>query len=161
MNQDRKRASVHIQVDSAYARQLKRSRLREAVQAAFQSAGEMHRGELTLVITDDAHIQTLNRQYRGVDTPTDVLSFGAADGTPGFAAAPPAVGYLGDVVISYPRAVEQAKAYAHAEEEELLLLVVHGVLHLLGFDDEDPNEKEKMWRVQSAALAGLDIRWQP
>ena len=161
MSQDRKRTRVHTQVDSTYARQLKRSRLREAVQAAFQSAGEMHSGELTLVITDDAHIQTLNRQYRGVDTPTDVLSFGAADGTPGFAAAPPAAGYLGDVVISYPRAVEQAGAYAHPEEEELLLLIVHGVLHLLGFDDEDPREKERMWYAQNAALAALGIHWQP
>ena len=161
MSQDRKQARVHIQVDSAYARQLKRGRLREAAQAAFRSAGEMHSGELTLVITDDAHIQTLNRQYRGVDTPTDVLSFGAADGTPGFAAAPPAVGYLGDVVISYPRAVEQAQSYAHPDEEELLLLVVHGVLHLLGFDDEDPGEKEKMWCAQNAALAALGIHWQP
>ena len=161
MSQDRKQARVHIQVDSAYARQLKRSRLREAAQAAFESVGEKHTGELTLVITDDAHIQTLNRQYRALDAPTDVLSFSATEGTPKFAAAPPAAGYLGDVIISYPRALEQAGAYAHPEEEELLLLVVHGVLHLLGFDDEDPREKERMWRAQGAALAALGIHWQP
>ena len=161
MSQDRKRTRVHTQVDSTYARQLKRSRLREAVQAAFQSAGEMHSGELTLVITDDAQIQALNREYRGLDAPTDVLSFSATEGTLKFAAAPPAADYLGDVIISYPRALEQAQSYAHPDEEELLLLIVHGVLHLLGFDDEDPGEKAKMWYAQSAALAALGIHWQP
>ncbi len=161
MSEDRKQATIHIQMDSVCARRLKRGRLRRAAQAALESAGEGHAGELTVVITNDAHIQELNRKYRGLDTPTDVLSFGAADGTPKFVAVPPAVGYLGDVVISYPRAVEQAQSYAHPDEEELLLLVVHGVLHLLGFDDEDPREKERMWRAQGAALAALGIHWQP
>ncbi len=161
MSQDRKRATVNIQIDPAYAPQLRHGHLREAVKAAFDSAEAEYTGELTLVITDDTHVQSLNREYRGLDAPTDVLAFGTAGVPSAFAAATPFASYLGDVVISYPRAAEQAVAYAHPLEEELLLLIVHGVLHLLGFDDEAPSEKEKMWRVQSAALAALGIHWRP
>jgi probable rRNA maturation factor len=117
--------------------------------------------ELTVLFTDDAQIRELNRVYRGVDAVTDVLAFGEAAEAGNFVTPPEAVDYLGDVVVSYPRAVEQAAAYDHPAEEELAVLVVHGVLHLLGYDHEALNDGAEMWRVQSNALARLGIHWQP
>jgi probable rRNA maturation factor len=114
---------------------------------------------LTVVITNDVRIRELNRTFRDVDTPTDVLSFSnIAD-----KAAVPGMddSYLGDVVISYERAGEQAAALGHSVEEEIALLVVHGVLHLLGYDHEEPGNKRRMWSVQDDALEALGIAWRP
>jgi probable rRNA maturation factor len=127
--------------------------------AALKSGGVTSPVALSVVITDDAEIQNLNRTYRQVDAPTDVLSFGNAEGE--FIAPATAVPYLGDVVISHTRAVEQAAVFGHAVGEEMSLLVVHGVLHLLGYDHEEELKKEAMWQLQSAALAELGIHWQP
>jgi probable rRNA maturation factor len=109
--------------------------------------------ELTVVIADDGVLRELNRAFRGMDAPTDVLSFGGE--APGFVVAPDAADYLGDVVISYPHA--QAQATGHSVEAELALLVIHGVLHLLGYDHLEPDEKEAMWRQQATALEKLGL----
>jgi len=154
-------AKIHFRVAPEFSRKVKRASLRQAVRATFESSGEKRAGELTVVITDDVQISELNRIYRGVDSPTDVLAFSAAEEDKGFIAFPKVVAYLGDVIVSYPRAVEQAAAYGHPIEEELLLLVVHGVLHLLGYDHERASDKDDMWRRQGAALAALGIHWQP
>jgi probable rRNA maturation factor len=105
---------------------------------------------LTLVISDDVQIQSLNRQYLGVDAPTDVLAFpsGEIDLDAGQL-------YLGDVIISYQRAEEQSEAGEHTLEQEMQLLIVHGVLHLLGYDHAIDSEKTKMWEVQDEILAQL------
>jgi probable rRNA maturation factor len=68
---------------------------------------------------------------------------------------------LGDIVISYPRAVEQAAEYGHSVLDELLILAVHGALHLLGHDHESAEDKEEMWCAQAEVLAELAIPWQP
>jgi probable rRNA maturation factor len=104
---------------------------------------------LTIVVTGNAQLRSLNRAFREVDAPTDVLSF-ATDEQPG-----PDTLYLGDVVISYPKAREQALAGRHSVEAELQLLVVHGVLHLLGHDHYTEAEKNVMWKAQSAVLKRL------
>jgi probable rRNA maturation factor len=116
---------------------------------------------LTIVVTDDVHVRRLNRDYRGVDACTDVLAFGDRPEPGAFVSAPEASVYIGDVVISYPRATEQAADYGHAVEEELSVLVVHGVLHLLGYDHETPEDRDEMWRLQGAALGRLGLCWQP
>jgi probable rRNA maturation factor len=116
---------------------------------------------LTVVITDDVQVKELNRTYRGVDASTDVLAFSAADEEGTFVPSPETPAYFGDIVISYPRAVEQAAAYGHSAEEELSILVVHGVLHLLGYDHERMEDRVEMWSTQSTALATLSIHWQP
>lgn len=152
---------VHFRITSALAPGPGRGKLRRAVQAAFESAGRDCCGELTVVITDDVQVKELNRFYRGVDASTDVLAFGAADEVGAFVASPDSAAYWGDIVISYPRAVEQAAAYGHSAEEELSILVVHGVLHLLGYDHERMGDREEMWSTQGTALATLSIRWQP
>jgi probable rRNA maturation factor len=104
-------------------------------------------------------LHQLNLEYRGIDTPTDVLAFSAREDLrePGvvFVVAPEAEAYLGDVIISYPRATRQAEVAGHSVANELCLLAVHGVLHLLGYDHATAEEESAMWAVQDAVLAGL------
>jgi probable rRNA maturation factor len=114
---------------------------------------------LTLVVTGDEKIRGLNRQFRQVDRPTDVLAFPAAVDAP-FVEAPGQPPYLGDAIISYPRAADQAAEAGHSVEAELALLAVHGTLHLLGYDHATPEEKAVMWAAKEAVLAelGLEVR---
>jgi probable rRNA maturation factor len=128
-------------------------RLEATAAAALRHEGQS--GELALVLTDDQSIQELNRDFLGEDTPTDVLSFSALEEAGPFVTAPEAGGYLGDVIISYPRAVQQAREQGHAVELELDLLVVHGILHLLGYDHATVEEKALMWSHQESILSGL------
>ena len=108
--------------------------------------------DLTILTVDNARIQGLNRDFLGHDAPTDVLSFPADEPDPETGRR-----YLGDVVISYARAAEQAAERSHAVEAEMQLLVVHGVLHLLGHDHAEPDEKERMWAAQAGALERLGV----
>jgi probable rRNA maturation factor len=121
-----------------------------AAQQALIYLGKGESAELTVVLTDDAQVQELNRQFRDVDAPTDVLSFPAGEVDPDTGNL-----YLGDLIISIPRAQAQASAEDHPLEDELRLLVVHGVLHLLGHDHADEQEKAAMWAVQTEILARL------
>jgi probable rRNA maturation factor len=115
-------------------------------------------GDLSIVLTDDARLQQLNRDYLGLDAPTDVLSFPASETDP-----ETGIPYLGDILVSVPRAEAQAQTAGHPLEAEVQLLVVHGVLHLLGYDHVKPREKADMWAVQAEVLdelglAGIEIR---
>jgi probable rRNA maturation factor len=125
-------------------------RATRAAQAAL--AHQSADGDITLVLTDDAQLQDLNRDYLGIDAPTDVLSFPATEMDPETGAS-----YLGDILISIPRAMMQAQAAGHPLESEVQLLVVHGVLHLLGYDHADPEEKTKMWLAQSEILQKIGL----
>jgi probable rRNA maturation factor len=116
---------------------------------------------LTLTLVDDDEIHQLNRQHRDVDRPTDVLSFPLMDGTDSFALPPGVPRELGDVVVSYPRAVAQAEEYGHSVERELAYLVVHGVLHILGHDHEVPAERSVMRAREEAALAVVGLLRTP
>ena len=103
--------------------------------------------QVSLVLTDSETVRQLNRDYRGIDEPTDVLAFSMLPqkgDDPSFALPPDGVTRLGEVIISYPQAVAQAKEQGHSPERELALLVVHGILHLLGYDHEEPGEESKM-----------------
>ena len=104
------------------------------------------------MLTDDARLHKLNRDYLGLDSPTDVLSFPASETDPETGAR-----YLGDVLISIPRAQEQADAAGHALESEVQLLVVHGVLHLLGHDHAEAEGKVRMWKAQMEILESLGL----
>ena len=110
--------------------------------------------DITIILTDDAQIYELNKKYRGIDAPTDVLSFPSGDTDPDSNRL-----YLGDVVISYPRAQAQAEAGGHLIEAELQLLVVHGVLHLSGYDHVEEQGKSRMRAAQAEILVllGCDI----
>jgi probable rRNA maturation factor len=132
---------------------LSAERLCEVAAAALHHEGAG--GEVTLVITDDKGIRELNRDFLGEDVPTDVLAFSAQEAVQPFVVAPEAGGYLGDVIVSYPRAAAQAEEYGHPVERELDLLIVHGLLHLLGYDHATEAEKDVMWARQEAILRSL------
>ena len=104
--------------------------------------------EINCLITDDENIRIFNRRYRGIDEPTDVLSFALTEKSSGaavdFPTVPGASGKFGDIIISYPRAVSQAAELGHSIEAELTLLLVHGTLHLLNYDHLTSNEAKKM-----------------
>ena len=128
------------------------------ITAALVSQGVTQPAEVGLTITDDTSIQALNLQYRQVDAPTDVLSFpllSDADltGRGTFVTAPDGILHLGDVVVSLPRAREQAVEYGHSLQRELGYLIVHGVLHLLGFDHEHEADQRRMREMEEAILA--------
>ena len=108
--------------------------------------------DLTIVLSDDAQLHELNRQWMGVDAPTDVLSFPSDETDPESGNR-----YLGDILISVQRAAEQAKAAGHAVEAEVQLLVVHGVLHLLGYDHAEAREKARMWQAQGEIMSALGL----
>ncbi len=110
--------------------------------------------ELSLLLTDDAQIQQLNRDYRDEDKPTDVLSFSTGDDMPEIPGMTP---YLGDIAISVPYAVRQAEKAGHAVEDELQLLAIHGTLHLMGHDHLEPAGKVEMWGVQQVILEQLGL----
>lgn len=128
--------------------------LRAVVQRTLRLEG-WPAAELTVVVTDDAQVQQLNHEYRGLDEPTDVLSFSAQETLPdaaAFVSAPELAHYLGDVVIAYPYAAAQAPTFGRFVADELALLAVHGTLHLLGYDHATPAEEEAMWARQAAIL---------
>ena len=126
--------------------------LERAAQAALEHESESLESELTIVLTDDARLQALNQNYLGIDAPTDVLSFPASETDPETGAR-----YIGDILISIPRAQSQADAAGHPLDSEVQLLVVHGVLHLLGHDHGVPQEKARMWKAQGEILEILGL----
>ena len=137
---------IAVQVGARYAGKVKPGLLRRAALATLEQQHIRTQVELTLVITGNAQLRALNRTFRQVDEPTDVLSFATAE------TLRPDLVYLGDVIISFPKAREQAKAGEHAVEAELQLLVVHGVLHLLGHDHNTEAEQASMWKAQASVL---------
>jgi len=123
-----------------------------AVQKALTHQAAQENVDVTIVLTDDDQLHELNRQWMDVDAPTDVLSFPSEEIDPESGNR-----YLGDILISVERAAEQAKASGHSVEAEAQLLVVHGVLHLMGHDHAQPDEKERMWKAQAEILDSLGL----
>jgi probable rRNA maturation factor len=127
--------------------------LRRAPASAFREAHFAGSAALSLVITSAEAVQALNRQFVGKNAPTDVLAFPTLDDSS--ATEPGEPPYLGDVIIAYPVAAEQAGKAGHSTLVELQLLTIHGVLHLLGYDHDTPERKDEMWALQSTALNAL------
>jgi probable rRNA maturation factor len=128
--------------------------VKKIVRQVLKAEGVAPPYEVSLVFTDSETVKQLNREYRGVDEPTDVLAFymlphdGSASS---FALPPDGITRLGEIIISYPQAITQAEEHGHSPERELALLVIHGILHLLGYDHEEP-EKESKMRVREREL---------
>jgi probable rRNA maturation factor len=126
----------------------------EAARAALAGAASAHGpAELSIVLGDDALIQGLNRQWRGQDKPTNVLSFAALSASP----PPGAPHLLGDVVLAFETLAAEAAAQDKPLADHLRHLVVHGVLHLLGFDHAAADEAERMEALETAVLAGFGV----
>ena len=141
---------ISIQIDDEQKSKLSRV-LEQAAVAVLQQMNVQ--GEASIVLSDDDKLQELNAQFMGIDAPTDVLSFPSGEIDPDSNEL-----YLGDVIISQTRASYQALAGGHALEDELKLLVVHGMLHLLGYDHADADEKARMWAQQSRILENLGCK---
>lgn len=109
----------------------------------------------SIIFVDDLKIHELNREYRGIDKVTDVISFAFEDNEESH---DDERRVLGDIYISIPRMIYQAKEYSHSEKRELSFLVVHGLLHLLGYDHMIKEEEEVMFKMQDDILDSLDIR---
>jgi len=126
--------------------------LKRAARAALLAALPLRQGtyQLTIVLTGDAEMRTLNRTWRGKDAATNVLSFPADDdiGEPGL---------LGDVVLAYETTRKEAREQDIALQDHVSHLVIHGVLHLLGLDHAEDAEAERMENLERAALASLGI----
>lgn len=130
------------------------SSVQEAVKVALHHQAVAPPAAVTLLLTGNQQLRRLNRDFRHIDKPTDVLSFPAGEPIPGLEDAFP---YLGDIAIAVPQAGEQASASGHSLQAELQLLAVHGVLHLLGYDHLTADEKEAMWAAQAAILAHMGL----
>lgn len=124
----------------------------QAAEATLRYLSVPDGDSLTVVLAGNEEIQQLNRQYRGLDAPTDVLSFQA-----GYLDPEDGSTYLGDILLSLPQAQAQAQNRGHSLAEEIQLLVVHGTLHLLGYDHAEPQEKMRMWSAQAAILSQLGV----
>lgn len=149
---------VAIDVDPPYAPEVDPAALEALATHVLQGEGVAPPAELSIWITTEAELHQLNRTYRNVDRSTDVLSFGAEDDseTP-FVAAPDQPRYLGDLAISFPHVARQADEYGHSRQRELSYLVTHGILHLLGYDHEQPADAQAMRSREEALLGAIGI----
>jgi probable rRNA maturation factor len=145
---------IFVEIDDQYRDLVPRELLQEAAQITLQLSYQVEIPSLSIKITGEKEIQALNASYRGIDKATDVLAFEGDYFDPDLESQ-----YLGDVVISYPQAANQALKRGHRIPSELQLLVIHGVLHLLGYDHDTPEDKEEMWTYQNQILnaLGLDL----
>jgi probable rRNA maturation factor len=113
--------------------------------------------EISLVVTGQERMQELNRQYRGQDRPTDVLSFAMSESSEdepaAFIGPPDGLLHLGEIIVSYPQSVIQAQEHGHSIKKEMAILIIHGVLHILGYDHEKPDMEAKMLAREKDILA--------
>jgi probable rRNA maturation factor len=154
---------VDIQIDERFGSLVDAELIERAVAAVLAVEEIKDMVEVSVLVTDDAVLHGLNRDYRGVDSPTDVLSFAAeeesaVDAVPAFVLPPDAPRYLGDIAISFERVVAQAAEYGHTPDRELAYLTAHGVLHLLGYDHErGPDDTAAMRIREEAAMQQLGL----
>jgi len=148
---------INILVDEGVEADLEPSWLDAVARQVLTAEDVGARTEMGLVISTDERVQQLNRDYRGRDEPTDVLAFSAreeAADLPPFIPPPDGVLHLGEVIISYPQALMQAEEHGHPLKKELAILLIHGLLHLLGYDHEKTDAERKM-QAREKELLGL------
>ncbi len=143
---------INLQVKRNIKLPIDKNNLLHAAQLTLETERANPSADVSIVIGNDALLKKLNSKYRQIDSATDVLSFPANESDPETKSV-----YLGDVIISLPRAQEQALAGGHTAGEELQLLVVHGILHLLGYDHQNKADKEKMQKSQKKILSLLGV----
>ncbi len=144
---------IHVLIEAPFDTLVPAELLERAGLYTLRHAQFDETAEFSVVIDSDEKLHQLNHDFLGIDAPTDVLSFPSNEFDPDEQAQ-----YIGDVIISYPRAEIQAQAAGHPVINELQLLVVHGTLHLLGHDHAEPEEKAVMWAAQAEILTGLGVK---
>ena len=145
---------ILISIEEPFAASLSEERL-AAIARRVLEAERAPACELSIAVTDDETVRALNREYAGEDAVTDVLSFSQREGEE-FVTPPEGVPPLGEVVIAYPQAARQAAERGHMADEEVTRLLVHGVLHLLGYDHAEPEEARRMRGREDALAEGDD-----
>ena len=145
---------LQIQADLAPPENLPRERLEAAAQTVLAMHEVAAKAMVSVIIGTDEQLREMNLRYRGIDAVTDILSFAAQP-------LPQEVnedaGYLGDIIIALPYVSRRAKREVHDLQDEIILLLVHGLLHLLGYDHDSAESQAEMWKVQAEALATLNV----
>ena len=147
---------INLQINKDYQKHIRGEKLEKAAKYTLKHHKVDSSTDLSIVITGDEQLQNLNREYLGIDKPTDVLSFPSGDPDPDSGLV-----NLGDILISYPAAKAQAEEAQHDIMDELTLLVVHGLLHLLDYDHDTPENRSQMWGIQEEILRELDVEVKP
>ena len=132
----------------------------DTVRKAAYKVGELYgldNAEVSITFTDNKHIHEINREYRKVDRPTDVISFALNEGDEPEIEGGAPVNVLGDIIISVEKAVEQASDYGHSVEREVAFLTVHGMLHLLGYDHMEEEDRKEMRQEEDFVMEKLGI----
>lgn len=132
----------------------------DTVKEAVLKVGELYaltNAEVSITLTDNPHIHEINREYRNVDRPTDVISFALNEGDEPEIEGEIPVNMLGDIIISVEKAIEQAKEYGHSTRRELAFLTVHGMLHLLGYDHIEEADRVEMRKEEDFVMTKLGI----
>jgi len=142
---------IYLQIAETVVSPPDLSPIEQAAQAALQRSAAPP-ADVTIRLSTDEELHQLNRDFLGIDAATDVLAFPLGETDPQSGAL-----YLGDVILSWPRAQAQAAAAGHSSLAELQLLAVHGILHLLGYDHITDDEKARMWQLQRDILADLGL----
>jgi probable rRNA maturation factor len=145
---------ITVQVDEQFEGKVNADALHRLAIGVLRAEGKTGPLELGVVVTTDEEVHALNKEYLGHDYKTDVISFGM-ESEDEFITPQERPAYLGDVVISYERAAEQGPKYGHTTEQEIATLMVHGLLHLLGYDDMEDEAREQMHTRQDELLS----RW--
>lgn len=147
---------ITIEIDPQFSNQLSPEPLLALVEAMFAHLQLPPNPSLGIKISDDETIQALNLEYLGYDSPTDVLSFPLSFEDPESGSC-----YYGDIILAFPTAAAQALQGGHQVEDEIKLLIVHGLLHLLGYDHANEAQKNEMWALQTELLSALKINASP
>jgi probable rRNA maturation factor len=142
---------IHVSRESVLPKEMTLAYIRHIAEVTFTRMGLM--GDSSIVFTNNASIQNLNREYRKIDSPTDVLSFPSDEIDPMTNCR-----YLGDIIISTERALSQSEQAGRPFVDELAMLIVHGCLHLSGLDHSTEGEKTIMQENQEAILQTLGVK---
>lgn len=130
--------------------------MKKVINKAAQLYG-LDTAEVSVTLTNNDHIREINRNYRNKDAATDVISFALNEGEEPEIIDGPEINMLGDIIISIERAMEQAEEYGHSLERELAFLTVHGMMHLLGYDHIEEEDRIEMRKEEEYVLGHLGI----
>ena len=156
---------INVLIDEGFERYLEVGWLQSVAEQVLVTQDAGSGVELGLVITNQERVQQLNRSYRGRDEPTDVLAFsmlpeslsiGESESSSPFAQPPDGVLHLGEVIVSYPQAVIQAEEHYHSVKREIAILIIHGVLHLLGYEHDKPELERQMKAREKEILSCIE-----
>ncbi len=161
-----RKMEINVLIDDEFKASIDAGWLQSIAEKVLVAQGTSSNAELGVVIAGEKRVRQLNRSYLGKDEPTDVLAFAMlpeqpAQGMPAtdfppFVIPPDSVLHLGEVIISYPQAVTQAEEHQHSVNREIAILLIHGVLHLLGYEHDKPELEHKMTAREMEILNNIE-----